>query len=76
MPRPLTRVIRMLEQRGYVQHRRREYPGRSNAVFYLFSHPTLPWVGFPVVRDQVALRHYYRIKSLLEGFGDEPNEED
>ena len=76
MPQPLARVVRMLEERGYVHHSRREYPGRRNTFFYLFSHPNLPWIGVPVVREQVAMRHYYRIRDLLQGFGDEPKEEE
>jgi hypothetical protein len=76
MPQPLSRVARMLEQRGYAYHSRREYSDRRNAFFYVFAHPTLPRVGFAVKREQVSMRAYYRIKSLLEGIGDEPNEKE
>jgi len=61
MPQSLSRVVR--------------YPDRTDTFLYVFEHPTLPRLGFRVRREQVSMRDYYRIKSLLAGTGDDPKEE-
>ena len=65
-PVTLSRVVALLKRAGYKVCRRRKYPWRNDAYFYLFRHRQRPLLGFPVVQRTVLHSHFTRIKRLIE----------